>query len=56
MQGAEAFWPSPVQLVFDTNILVDALLARGDSYAYAVQLMEEIFAAHQPKVVLQAAA
>ena len=42
MQAAKAFWPSPVQLVFDTNILVDALLARGDSYAYAVQLLEAV--------------
>jgi len=31
---------SPVQLVFDTNILVDALTARGHYYEYAVQVLE----------------
>ena len=34
--------PSPVQLVFDTNILVDALLARGPYFQYAVQLLEQV--------------
>lgn len=31
-----------VQLVFDTNILVDALLARGHYYQYAVRLLEAV--------------
>ena len=34
--------PSLVQLVFDTNILVDAMLARGRYFQYAVQLLEEV--------------
>lgn len=33
---------SPVQLVFDTNILVDAILARGHFYPYAVQVLEMV--------------
>jgi UDP-2-acetamido-2-deoxy-ribo-hexuluronate aminotransferase len=32
----------PVQLVFDTNILVDMLLARGHYYQYAVQLLDKV--------------
>lgn len=32
----------PVQLVFDTNILVDILLARGHYYQYAVQLLDKV--------------
>jgi UDP-2-acetamido-2-deoxy-ribo-hexuluronate aminotransferase len=32
----------PVQLVFDTNILVDTLLARGYYYKYAVQLLDKV--------------
>jgi dTDP-4-amino-4,6-dideoxygalactose transaminase len=31
-----------VQLVFDTNILVDAILARGHFYPYAVQVLEMV--------------
>lgn len=31
-----------MQLVFDTNILVDAMLARGRYFQYAVQLLEEV--------------
>lgn len=34
--------PSAVQLVFDTNILVDALLARGPYYPYAVELLDTV--------------
>ena len=34
----------PVQLVFDTNILVDALLARGQYYQFAVQLLDKVAA------------
>lgn len=34
--------PSSVQLVFDTNILVDAMLARGRYFQYAVQLLEDV--------------
>jgi UDP-2-acetamido-2-deoxy-ribo-hexuluronate aminotransferase len=32
----------PVQLVFDTNILADAILARGHYYKYAVQLLDKV--------------
>jgi UDP-2-acetamido-2-deoxy-ribo-hexuluronate aminotransferase len=32
----------PIQLVFDTNILVDILLARGHYYKYAVQLLDKV--------------
>lgn len=32
----------PVQLVFDTNILVDMLLARGHYYTFAVQLLDKV--------------
>jgi UDP-2-acetamido-2-deoxy-ribo-hexuluronate aminotransferase len=32
----------PVQLVFDTNILVDALLARGSYFEYAVSTLEMV--------------
>ena len=32
----------PVQLVFDTNILVDTLLARGHYYKFAVQLLDKV--------------
>ncbi len=42
MTDAEHPMPSAVQLVFDTNILVDALLARGPHYPYAVQLLEAV--------------
>lgn len=31
-----------IQLVFDTNILVDALTARGQYFAYAVDLLEMV--------------
>ncbi len=34
--------PSQVQLVFDTNILVDALLARGPYFQYGVTLLEQV--------------
>lgn len=34
----------PLQLVFDTNILVDALLARGHYYPFAVQLLDKVAA------------
>ncbi len=34
----------PIQLVFDTNILVDCLLARGHYYAYGVQLLDKVAA------------
>lgn len=34
----------PVQLVFDTNILVDSVLARGQYYAYGVQLLDKVAA------------
>ncbi len=34
--------PGTVQLVFDTNILVDAMLARGHYFQYAVQLLEDV--------------
>ncbi|MDZ7695420.1 MAG: aminotransferase class I/II-fold pyridoxal phosphate-dependent enzyme [Deltaproteobacteria bacterium] len=34
--------PSRVQLVFDTNILVDALLARGSYFQYGVTLLEQV--------------
>jgi len=36
----------PIQLVFDTNILVDCLLARGPYYAYGVQLLDKVAARH----------
>ena len=42
MSTADAPRPSPVQLVFDTNILVDALLARGQYYPSAVQILEMV--------------
>lgn len=32
----------PIQLVFDTNILVDALLARGSYFEYAVSTLEMV--------------
>ncbi|WP_274520781.1 aminotransferase class I/II-fold pyridoxal phosphate-dependent enzyme [Ectothiorhodospira variabilis] len=35
-----------VQFVFDTNILVDALLARGPFYHYAVDLLEQVRDGH----------
>ena len=34
----------PIQLVFDTNILVDSLLARGYYYTYGVQLLDMVAA------------
>lgn len=34
--------PSRVQLVFDTNILLDALLARGPYFQYGVELLEHV--------------
>lgn len=40
--AAEPMRTSPVQLVFDTNILVDAILARGHFYPYAVQVLEMV--------------
>lgn len=42
MPAVDRSKPSPVQLVFDTNILVDALLARGHYYQSAVQLLERV--------------
>ena len=32
----------PIQLVFDTNILVDLLLAHGPDCKYAAQLVEKV--------------
>lgn len=32
----------PIQLVFDSNILADMLLARGHYYKYAVQLLDKV--------------
>ena len=39
---AESIVNSNIQLVFDTNILVDALTARGEYYHYAVDLLEMV--------------
>lgn len=34
--------PANIQLVFDTNVLVDALLARGPFYRHAMELLEMV--------------
>jgi predicted nucleic acid-binding protein len=42
MKGVDRPVVSAVQLVFDTNILVDVLLARGPYYHYGVQVLDMV--------------